>query len=85
MFIIFSDFLMVEQIYFPLKVKRSLINSKKLVYTSCKRLKIFRKLEDIRKIQNFIQKWPSVQSSHRNENFASTSRNLLKNRIELFS
>ena len=52
---------MVQQIYFPLKVKRSLINSKKLVYTSCKRLKTFTKIEDIRKIQNFIQKWPSVQ------------------------
>ena len=35
MFIIFRDFLKVEQIFLSPQVKRSVINSKKLVYTSC--------------------------------------------------
>ena len=64
------NILMIEQIFLSPQVKRSVINSNKVVY----------KYGNISKISNFIELLPSAQSSSRNENFVSTSTNFLKNR-----
>ena len=78
--------LIFEQIFLSPHVKQSVIISFKLVHTSwwrvAEQLKIWdvRKLGNIRKVSNFIELLPSAQSSCQNVNFASTSKNLLKDR-----
>ena len=64
------NILMIKQIFLSPQVKRSVINSNKFVY----------KYGNISKISNFIELLLSAQSSSRNENFVSTSKNFLKNR-----
>ena len=80
MFIIFWDFLMIKQIFFSLQVKQRVIISNKLVYTSCLTSCGTKYQEVSGKYQNFIELLPSAQSSSRNENFVSTSKNFLRNR-----
>ena len=85
MFIIFRQLGYLSKFSFPHKWN-SVIVGFKLVHTSWSRvaeqLKIWdvRKLGNIRKVSNFIELLPSAQSSCRNLNFASTSKNLLKDR-----
>ena len=83
LFIIFSEFLMVDQISLSPQ-KRSVTVTNKLVCTSrlrvAKQLRILGNLEISRKSQNFVELLPSAKSSSRNENFVSTNKNLLKYR-----
>ena len=44
------------------------------------RLRILRNSEILEESLNFVELLPNAQSSSRNENFVSTSKNLLKNR-----
>ena len=81
MFTIFWAFLMVEQIFLSLQVKRTVIN---LYVWVAERLKTwdFWKLGNVRKIVNLYRL--SAQSFSRNEKFVSTNKNLLKNRSWTF-
>ena len=80
MFVIIREFLIVEQTFHLPQVKRSVIISNKLVYTSS----LLRNREISRKSQNFIELLPSTQSSSANKNFVSTTKNLIKNRNRIF-
>ena len=70
MFVIIREFLIVEQTFHLPQVKRSVIISNKLVYTSS----LLRNREISRKSQNFIELLPSTQSSSANKNFVSTTK-----------
>ena len=86
MFMIIWDFLMVEQIFLSPQVERSVIISNKLVYTS--RFTNCRTTYKIREYQNNVKtsyKYSLVLSRPRNENFVSTSKNLLKGRNWTFA
>ena len=87
MFIIFWKCLMFGQIFLSTQVKRSVINSNRLVHMSC--LRIWPMHSDLGynfneevsgKSQNFIELLSSAQSSSRTKNFINASKNLLKNR-----
>ena len=81
--IIFCDFLMVEQIFLSPQVKRSVIITDKLIYTSYRASKNYdlKKLGNIRKLENFKTSFRSPhRSPHRNKNFTCTIKNLLENR-----
>ena len=83
MLIIFSDFLMAEQICFSpqvtgiYEIPHELLNDL--------RLKILGNQEISEKSQNGIELLPSGQSSSQNEIFVSTSKNLLKKQKLNFS
>ena len=71
---------MVEQIFFSpkgeTKVKRSVIVSNALKYTSC-----FTSCRTCKKCsENYLELFPGPKSPYQNQNFVSTSKNLLKNR-----
>ena len=70
---------MVEQIFLIPQVKPTVIISTDLVYSYAATYDL-RILGNIRKSQNFIESLPGAQSSCGNENFVSTSKNVLKNR-----
>ena len=74
----FWDFLMAEQILLSPQVKRSRIISNGL--PNDLRLRIFGNQKISGNSQNFIKLLPSAQSSSRNKNFVSASKNVLKNR-----
>ena len=83
----FSDFLMVEQIFLSPQVRQSMIISNKhVIYDfSHKLLNNYIGSQEIsRKSQNFVELLPSALSSSQNEKFVSASKNLLKNKSELF-
>ena len=80
-FIIFSGFLMVGQIFLSTQVRWSVFINNKLVYTSCLTSCL---------LVNWKIYMPNVYriiaySSSQNENFVSTSKNLLKNRNWTFA
>ena len=86
-FIMFSDFLMVEQVFLSPQVRQSMIISNKhVIYDfSHKLLNNYIGSQEIsRKSQNFVELLPSALSSSQNEKFVSASKNLLKNKSELF-
>ena len=74
---------MVEQIFLLQQVKESVVFSKKwyiwFVSRVTERLKPYdlRKLRNIKKVSKLL---PSSQSSYQNENFVTTSKNLLRNK-----
>ena len=89
MFTIFWYFLIVELVNFgwvfpSLQLKRSIIISHKLIYTSHMSSWTIRKSKNFRKSQIFVELLSSVQSFSQIKNFASSSKNLLKNRIWTF-
>ena len=69
---------MAEQILLSPQVKRSRIISNGL--PNDLRLRIFGNQKISGNSQNFIKLLPSAQSSSRNKNFVSASKNVLKNR-----
>ena len=88
MFLIFWDFLMIDQIFISPHMKRAwlVIN---MVYTSCLMSCLptsenLRKLGNIRKISKLYGFISSCTYVSRFENFVSTSKNLLKNRNWFF-
>ena len=79
--ILFLDFLMVDQIFLSIQVKQSVVISNKLIYTSCLTSSKTTSDSGSQKIRKYPEKlMPSAQFSFRNENFVSTSKNILKNR-----
>ena len=82
---------MVEQIFLPPQVKRSVIISIRIdiyelshEFLNDLRLRILGNYETAEKSQNVMELLPSAQSSPRNESFVDTSKNLLKAETELF-
>ena len=70
---------MVEQIFLSLQVRQSVIISNKHGICTFPH-EMSSDLKDSGKSQKFTDILPRAQSSSRNENFVSTSKNLLKNR-----
>ena len=71
---------MVEQIFLSSQVKRSLIISTKYGIYELSHELPNDNLEIPGKSQNFIELYPSAQSSFQNENFVNTSKKLPRNR-----
>ena len=75
MFIIFWEFLIVEQIFLSPQVKHSTI----ILFVKNWYLRVASGLQNF-KTQNFTELLPSAYSSFQNKHFVSTSKKLLKNR-----
>ena len=78
MFIIFWEFLIVEQIFLSPQVKHSTI----ILFVKNWYLQVASGLKNYKilgKSQNFIELLPSAYSSFQNKHFVSTSKKLLKN------
>ena len=91
MVVIFWDFLIFDQIFLSPQVKRTAsISNKHAIYElphklpNDLRLGIVGNYDISGKSQNFIELYPSAQSSSKNESFLNTSKSTWKIEIELF-